>query len=59
VVAVEASLHASALASYREAAASPISFVDRTSFAFMRANRLEVAFAFDADFVNAGFDLAN
>lgn len=59
VAAVDASLHASALASYREAAASRISFVDRTSFAFMRANRLDVAFAFDADFVEGGFDLAN
>lgn len=58
VVAVDSSLHATALAAYREAASSRISFVDRTSFAFMRANRLQVAFAFDADFSAAGFELA-
>ncbi len=58
VVAVDASLHAAALAGYREATSGRISFVDRTSFAFMRANRLDIAFAFDADFSDAGFDLA-
>jgi predicted nucleic acid-binding protein len=56
VVAVDASLHAAALAAYREAASGRISFVDRTSFAFMRANRLEIAFAFDAHFAEAGFE---
>jgi uncharacterized protein len=58
VEAVEASLHAAALAAYREAKSSRASFVDRTSFAFMRLNRLETAFAFDADFTTAGFELA-
>ena len=54
VVAVDAPLHVAALAAYRDAAASNISFVDRTSFAFMRANRLDVAFAFDTDSSTAG-----
>ena len=58
VAAVDASLHAISLAAYRDATSSRISFVDRTSFAFMRANRVDVAFAFDADFSQAGFDLA-
>jgi len=59
VVAVDAPLHVAALAAYRDAAASNISFVDRTSFAFMRANRLDVAFAFDTDSSMAGFELAS
>jgi predicted nucleic acid-binding protein len=59
VVAVDAPLHVAALAAHRDSAASNISFVDRTSFAFMRANRLDVAFAFDTDFSTAGFELAS
>jgi predicted nucleic acid-binding protein len=55
---VDESLHATALASFREAPSSRVSFVDRTSFAFMKVNRLHLAFAFDGDFVAAGFDLA-
>jgi uncharacterized protein len=31
------------------------SFVDATSFAYMRANRIEEALAFDGDFAAAGF----
>ena len=31
------------------------SFVDATSFAFMRANRIEEVLAFDGDFAAAGF----
>jgi predicted nucleic acid-binding protein len=58
VVVVDAPLHAAAVAAYREASSSHISLVDRTSFAFMRANRIGVAFAFDIDFSTAGFELA-
>jgi hypothetical protein len=49
--------HESALAAFRDAGSSRISLVDRTSFAFMRSNRLPAAFAFDAHFVSAGFEL--
>ena len=31
------------------------SFVDATSFAYMRRQRIDIAFAFDADFTAAGF----
>ena len=34
-----------------------VSFVDYTSFAFMRRHRIDTAFAHDADFVGAGFRL--
>jgi predicted nucleic acid-binding protein len=56
VVPVDAATHDSALAAFRDAGASRISFVDRTSFAFMRSNRLAAAFAFDSHFVSAGFE---
>jgi predicted nucleic acid-binding protein len=56
VVPVDRATHESALAAFRDAGASQISLVDRTSFAFMRSNRLVQAFAFDLDFVSAGFE---
>ena len=56
IVPVDANLHNDALAAYREAGSGQVSFVDRTSFAFMRANRIAGAFAFDADFELAGFE---
>jgi len=56
VVPVDRATHESALAAFRDAGASRISLVDRTSFAFMRSNRLPAAFAFDAHFVSAGFE---
>lgn len=40
------------LAQFRE---HDFSFVDATSFALMRAERLRYAFAFDAHFATAGF----
>jgi predicted nucleic acid-binding protein len=57
VVPVDASVHDAALAAYREASSGQVSFVDRTSFAFMRANRIGQAFAFDVHFESAGFEL--
>jgi predicted nucleic acid-binding protein len=52
---VDAALHAAALIAFREAGTPGVSFVDRTSFAFMRQQGLRTAFAFDADFARAGF----
>ena len=40
---------------YRETGSASVSFVDRTSFAFMRAEHLDEAFAFDDDFEKNGF----
>ncbi len=57
VVPVDVATHQNALAALRDAGASQISLVDRTSFAFMRSNRLSQAFAFDSHFVSAGFEL--
>lgn len=54
---VDAAVHASALADYRQFESGSISFVDRTSFAFMRAAGIGDALAFDGDFRTAGFDL--
>ena len=57
VVPVGTAVHQTALSAFREAGSDRVSFVDRVSFAFMRAERIQVAFAFDADFAAAGFDL--
>jgi hypothetical protein len=54
---VDAGVHAAALADYRASDSLAVSFVDRTSFAFMRAAGIGDAFAFDEDFRTAGFDL--
>lgn len=54
---VDPAVHAAALADYRQSQSAAISFVDRTSFAFMRASGVGDAFAFDDDFRAAGFDL--
>ena len=51
---VDAALHALALAAYRESNDVRVSFVNRTSFAFMRLHAIEAAFAFDGDFARAG-----
>jgi hypothetical protein len=44
---------------YRNSGPSTVRFVDRTSFEFMRSNRLAEAFAFGSDYVSAGFELAS
>lgn len=56
VVAVDAELHAAAVAAFRDTVESSISLVDRTSFAFMRREAIERAIAVDADFRTAGFE---
>lgn len=52
---VSASLHGTALAAYRESPSAHPSFVDHTSFAFMRMADIGYAFAYDRDFVERGF----
>jgi predicted nucleic acid-binding protein len=56
VTAVDLELHASAIAAFRDAVDSAVSFVDRTSFAFMRREAIDRAIALDADFRTAGFE---
>ena len=53
---VDDSLHRAASLAYREAATPTVSFVDRTSFAFMRVHAIRRAFAFDTDFGKNGFE---
>ena len=57
IVPVDGNIQDDALVAYRNGDSGRISFVDRTSFAFMRANRIADAFAFDAHFETAGFQL--
>jgi len=52
---VTAELEARAFALLRRYADHDFSFVDATSFAVMKAQRLHHAFAFDAHFATAGF----
>jgi predicted nucleic acid-binding protein len=52
---MEADLHATSLAAFRDAVDSSVSLVDRTSFAFMRREGIERAIARDVDFRTAGF----
>ena len=56
VAAVDAELHADAVAVFRDTVESSVSLVDRTSFAFMRREGIERAIALDADFRTAGFE---
>jgi predicted nucleic acid-binding protein len=53
---VDAGLHETALAAFRESIDSSVSLVDRTSFVFMRREGLTRAIALDPDFRAAGFD---
>ena len=56
VAPVDADLHASAVAAFRDSVESSVSLVDRASFAFMRRQGIERAIALDADFRTAGFE---
>lgn len=51
------SLHASTLAALLAADRRTVSLVDWTSFTVMRRDHVELAFAFDGDFVARGFAL--
>ena len=55
VAAVDAPLHAEAVAEFRASIETSVSLVDRTSFAFMRREGISRAIAVDADFRSAGF----
>jgi predicted nucleic acid-binding protein len=48
-------VHTSTLRELMAAETTRISFVDRTSFSFMRTEGLDVAIAFDRDFEREGF----
>jgi predicted nucleic acid-binding protein len=52
---VDEELHERALTAYLAGLGRRVSFVDRTSFELMRAERIERAFAFDPDFRREGF----
>jgi predicted nucleic acid-binding protein len=56
VLPVDAELHATAIAAFRDTIESSVSLVDRTSFAFMRRQGIVRAIAVDADFRTAGFE---
>jgi predicted nucleic acid-binding protein len=53
---VTPSLHAEAISSFRGSAQAGTSLVDYVSFAVMRSESLATAFAFDDDFLRAGFE---
>jgi predicted nucleic acid-binding protein len=57
VLPVDQSAHASALARYRASLPSRTSFVDQVSFHVITRDRIEVAFALDADFAAAGLEV--
>lgn len=58
VVMVDETTHATALRAYRAAGSDAVSLVDRTSFAVMRADGIDRAFAYDQDFDLEGFQAA-
>ena len=53
---VDAELHQRATTAYLAGLTRRVSFVDRTSFELMRAERIDRAFAFDPDFRREGFE---
>lgn len=55
---IEDTIHAQAKAMFLAQSRRKLSFVDCTSFAFMRASGILRAFAFDAHFTEFGFTLA-
>jgi predicted nucleic acid-binding protein len=48
-------LHEAAVAAFIAEPSRSVSLVDRVSFELMRRDQVETAFAFDSDFVTAGF----
>ncbi|MEX2546960.1 MAG: PIN domain-containing protein [Chloroflexota bacterium] len=56
---VDERLRLRAIASFRAAVRTDVSLVDRTSFEFMREQGITRAFAVDADFETAGFELVS
>lgn len=57
VVWIDEDLHGEAATRWSRGRRS-LSFVDQVSFVLMERRRIEVAFAFDPDFVKAGFQLS-
>ena len=55
VIAVDDGLHRETVRAFRDEVATGVSFVDRTSFAFMRSQGIDTALALDRDFRTAGF----
>lgn len=53
---VDGDLHHRATIAYLAGLNRRVSFVDRTSFELMRAERIDQAFAFDPDFAREGFE---
>lgn len=58
VLVVDEATHTTAIRAYRAAGSVAVSLVDRTSFAVMRADGIDRAFAFDRDFDLEGFQTA-
>jgi predicted nucleic acid-binding protein len=54
---VDEELHHAAIVGLRQARRRKVSLVDHVSFLVMRRRGVTTAFAFDADFVSAGFQL--
>jgi predicted nucleic acid-binding protein len=57
IVDVDGQLREAATRAFRAAVRSSTSFVDQTSFVFMRRQEIVRAWALDAGFATAGFDL--
>ena len=57
IVDVDGQLREAATRAFRAAVRSSTSFVDQTSFVFMRQQEIVRAWALDADFATAGFEL--
>lgn len=53
---VDGDLHQRAIIAYLAGMSRRVSFVDRTSFELMRAERIDRAFTFDPDFRREGFE---
>ena len=54
---IDSDLHALGMQALERARKRHLSLVDHVSFLVMRRHRIETAFAFDPDFVSAGFSL--